>query len=105
MKIIKRNGAEEEFSIQKIAQAISKANKTVPPQIQMSENKLKLSAKELSSHVPVQIVPFPLKRSKTLSKRVLWKKKPTMLLKNISHIVIPETFCAKQTPPMLKSFL
>ena len=28
MKIIKRNGAEEEFSIQKIAQAISKANKT-----------------------------------------------------------------------------
>ena len=47
MKIIKRNGAEEEFSIQKIAQAISKANKTVPPQIQMSEKQIETISKRI----------------------------------------------------------
>ena len=47
MKIIKRNGAEEEFSIQKIAQAISKANKTVPPQIQLSENQIETISKRI----------------------------------------------------------
>ena len=47
MKIIKRNGAEEEFSIRKIAQAISKANKTVPPQIQMSEKQIETISKRI----------------------------------------------------------
>ena len=46
-KVIKRNGAEVDFDIEKIVTAVTKANKEAPPDQQLTQNQIRVVA-ELS---------------------------------------------------------
>ena len=47
MKIIKRNGSEAEFNLEKIRIAVTKANNTVPEHLQMKRLKYSLTLQDL----------------------------------------------------------
>lgn len=51
MKIIKRNGSEAEFNLEKIRIAVTKANNTVPEHLQMKNQTIEKSAKMFTANV------------------------------------------------------
>ena len=61
MKIIKRNGVEVIFDIKKIITAISKANKEVPQNEQLSESEIFEIAKTIIVFLKLTTFPFPSK--------------------------------------------